>query len=432
MGLFSSIGHKHLDGHKELTKHSEIISLLHGEYMPTKVYFPTMSGNGKPITALVNPGDQVKVGTKIAERTDFGVPVYSSVSGTVLANEMVFSPIIGRPIAHITIENDGKYEQAEPLKTVKLSDSKEDIINAIKLAGLEGMGGAGFPTAVKYGNTQAEVILVNGVECEPYLTTDFVAMIQNAKELVLGCQYLMKAAGAKKAIVALKVHKEEARDALRAAAAEYDNVEVVEVPDLYPMGWERTLVKQVLKKTYERLPIEAGAVVNNAQTVISLGIALSTGRVVANRLVTVSGDGINNPHNVLCPIGTKADLLIGACGGYVDGDINLIPGGPMCGKAVRDDKFVVGLPTGSLTVLRFVERTPEACLRCGRCTQHCPSNLQPVEIKNAYDRKDFDRVGDLCILDCVECGMCSFICPSKIELTDTMRKAKMMYKLKKK
>lgn len=432
MGLFCSKGHKHLEGHKELTKHSEIISLVGSGKDPKKVYFPTMSPNGKPINACVNVGDKVKVGTKIAERSDFGVPYYSSVSGTVVANEMILSPIIGRPIAHITIENDMKYEQETPLKTVSLDAPKEEIYEAIKLAGLEGMGGAGFPTAVKYNNVAPEVILVNGVECEPYLTTDFVKMQENAKELCVGCEYLMKVSGAKKAIIAIKVHKDEARDAIKAVLGDHPNVELVEVPDFYPMGWERTLVKQVLHKTYNRLPIEAGCVVNNAQTVISLGIILTTGKPAATRLVTVSGNGIKEPHNVIAPVGTLANELIAACGGYVDGDINLIPGGPMCGKAVRDDKIVIGLTSGALTVLKFEEHVTEACLRCGKCTMHCPANLQPVELKLAQERKDTDRMEALNILDCVECGMCSFVCPSHIDVTETIRKAKMIYRLKKK
>ena len=150
MSLFGSKGRRHLDGHKDLTKHQEIISLVHGENTVKEVYFPTMSANGKPITILVKPGDAVKVGTKIGTRTDFEVPVYSSVSGTVVGNKMAYSPSVGRPIQHLVIENDGLYVEDEPLKVVTLESSKEEIFEAVKAAGLEGMGGAGFPTYVKY------------------------------------------------------------------------------------------------------------------------------------------------------------------------------------------------------------------------------------------------------------------------------------------
>ena len=433
MSLFGSKGRRHIDGHKDLTKHQEIISLVQGENMPKEVYFPTMSPNGKPITYTVKEGDSVKVGTKIGTRTDFCVPIYSSVSGTVKAQKMAYSPQVGRPIQHVVIENDGQYAEEELLKTVTLESSQEEIFEAIKEAGLVGMGGAGFPTYIKYNNPKnIETLLVNAVECEPFLTTDFVSMQQKAESLVLGCEYLMKASGANNTIIAIKVHKEEARDAVLAVLDGHPNVTVVEVPDQYPMGWERTLIKQVFKKEYDRLPCEIGVVVNNVQTVIELARTLSTGKTVSTRLVTVSGDGINNPTNVLVPLGTLASEAIKACGGYVEGDINLIPGGPMCGKAVRQDNFPLLIADGALTVLKFKAVKADPCLRCGACSSNCPASLQPVELKIAFERKDTDRMAKLNIMSCVECGMCSYVCPSKIDVTDTIKKAKLIYKLKNK
>ena len=433
MSLFGSKGRRHLDGHKELTKHQEIISIVSGESSPKEVYFPTMSPNGKPITFTVNPGDSVKVGTRIGVRTDFYVPIYSSVSGTVKEQKMIFSPSVGRPIQHVVIENDGQYVEEEPLKTVTLESSKEEIFEAIKEAGLVGMGGAGFPTYIKYNNpSNIETLLVNGVECEPYLTTDFFAMQLDVDALLLGCEYLMKASGAKNAIIAFKVHKDEVREAILPKLADHPNITIREVPDQYPMGWERTLIKQVFKKEYNRLPSEAGVVVNNAQTVIELGKTLSTGKVVSKRLVTISGDGVVNPTNVLCPIGTLAKELVSACGGYVEGDINLIPGGPMCAKSVKQDDFAITIPMGSLTILKFKALNTVGCLRCGACSSYCPAGLQPVELKIAFERKDTDRMEKLDIMSCVECGMCSYVCPSKIEVTDTIKKAKLIYKLRKK
>lgn len=431
MGLFSSKGRKHLNGHKELTKHSEIISIVSGNNAVKEVYFPTMSPNGKPISYTVNPGDSVKVGTRIGCRTDFYVPIYSSVSGVVKESKMIYSAQVGRLIQHVVIENDQQYVLDEPLKTVSLQNSKEEIFEAIKEAGLVGMGGAGFPTYIKYNNPQnIHTLLVNGVECEPYLTTDFMAMQNEVDDLLTGCELLMKASGASKAIIAFKVHKDEVKKAISEKLADHPNISIKEVPDKYPMGWERTLIKQVFKKEYDRLPSEAGVVVNNAQTVIELGKTLSTGRTVATRLVTVSGNGINNPTNVLCPIGTLASELIKVCGGYVEGDINLIPGGPMCAKALSRDDFPILIQMGSLTVLKYVAVNTVGCLRCGECTMNCPAGLQPVELKIAFERKDTDRMAKLNIMSCVECGMCSYVCPSKIEVTDTIKKAKAIYKLK--
>ncbi len=430
MSLFSSKGQKHIDGHKELTKHEEIISLVSGNNAPKKVYFPTMAPNGKPITFDVKEGDKVKVGTKIGLRSDFYVPIYSSVSGKVVANENVFSPQVGRAIPHVVIENDGKYDEEKPLKTVTLKDSAEKIRDAIKEAGLVGMGGAGFPTYIKYnGSSEIETLLVNGIECEPYLTTDFIVMQQRVDELLLGCEYLMKASGAKEAIIAIKVHKDEVKEAVLAKLADHPNIRLVETKDAYPMGWERVLIRNIFHKEYKTLPSEVKVAVNNATTVIELGRTLSTGKTVATRLVTVSGNGIVNPHNVLIPVGTLSNELIKVCGGVVEGDINFIPGGPMCSKAVSFDTFPMLMQMGSITVLKYCQATADACLRCGKCTAHCPAYLQPVALKEAAEKRDVEGMKKYDILSCIECGMCSYICPSKIDVTETIKKGKAIVKL---
>ena len=430
MFLFRSLGHKHLNGYKELSKHAQVLTLeaTEGE----EVYFPTMSPNGKPITYTVKEGDKVKVGTKIGARTDFEVPIYSSVSGKVVASKNIYSPQVGRPIPHLVIQSDGKNEEDVPLKTVSIEDSKEAIFEAIKQAGIVGMGGAGFPLYVKYNNVSGiNTLIVNGVECEPFLTTDFVVMQNKVQELILGCKYLMKASGASEAIIAIKVHKDEVKKAVLAALKdEKDNIRLQEVPDVYPMGWEKVLIKQITKKDYERLPSEAGIVVNNAQSVISIGQVLSTGKVVSTRTITVSGKLIKNPTNVICPIGTLATKLIDACGGLTKEDATLIPGGPMCGNSVTTSDFPLLMQKGSLTVLEHLKLVEEPCLRCGSCTAHCPAGLQPVEIRNAFIAKDTDRAIKLNVMSCVECGLCSHSCPSRIELTQCMKNTKRLVKFK--
>ena len=429
MILFRSVGRKHLNGFKELSKHSEIIKL--GSKAESKVYFSTMAPNNTPIKILVNVGDHVKVGQKIAERTDFYVPIYSPVSGSVLEQENIFSTIANRPIKHVVIENDGNDETCEPLKTVTIESSQEEIFNAIKEAGLVGLGGAGFPTYVKYNNPKnIHTLLVNGVECEPFLTTDFVAMQNEVEYLLNGCELLMKASGANNAIIAIKVHKKEVVQAINAQLQGHPNIKVREVPDVYPMGWERTLIQQVFKRDYDRLPSEVGVVVNNAQTVISLGKVLLTGHPLTERLVTVSGNAVKNPSNVLCKIGTLAKELIDACGGITEEEVNLIPGGPMCSKSVSNDNFPMYMNMGALTILKDKEYKEEPCLRCGSCTHHCPSGLQPVEIRRALKAKDYDRMIKLNVMSCVECGLCSYSCPSRIELTDAMKNAKTVTKFK--
>lgn len=429
MILFRSVGRRHLDGYKELSKHNEIIHLVSEK--GSKVYFPTTAPNNTPIKVLVSVGDKVKVGQKIAERTDFYVPIYSSVSGTVLEQEMVFNTNANRPTKHITIESDGLETPADPLKTVSSENSQEEIFEAIKEAGLVGLGGAGFPTYVKYDHPKdIHTLLVNGVECEPFLTTDFVVMKAEAEDLIKGCELLMKASGASKAIVAIKVHKDEVKNAVNAVIGARTDIRLVEVPDVYPMGWERTLIRQVFKKEYNRLPAEVGVVINNAQTVISLAKVLLTGRPIDTRTITLSGDAIAQPTNVVCKIGTIAKNLIDACGGLTAEDVNLIPGGPMCGKAVSTDQFPIYMPMGALTILKSRTYSEEPCLRCGSCTHHCPAGLQPVEIRRALKAKDYERLIKLNVLSCVECGMCSYCCPSRIELTEAMKNAKTVTRFK--
>ena len=428
MGILSSCGRKHLDGHKDLTHHDSFIDLSD---KIGKVYFPVVSPNGKEIELYVKEGDKVKVGTKLGCRLDFYVPIYSSVSGVVVAKEVLFNAAIGRPVSHIVIENDFKYEKEEVLNKVTLESSKEEIFAAIKEAGLVGLGGAGFPTYIKYNNPNGiHTLLINAVECEPYLTTDYHSIKKDTAYLLKGAQLLKKALGAEKAIIAFKVNKDDMKAKILELIPEYEGVFITEVPDVYPMGWERTLIKQVFKKTYDRLPSEVGVVVNNAQTVIALGHALLDGEVLSKRLVTVSGNGIANPNNVICPIGTLAYELIAACGSYTANEINLIPGGPMCGKAVVKADFPIAHQMGSLTVMKHVQYVQQACLRCGECTMHCPAGLQPVEIQIAVKKGDVDRMLALDAKSCVECGMCSYVCPSHIEVTDNIRKAKLQIRLK--
>lgn len=430
MGLFCSKGRNHLEGYKELSKHSEIIKI--DASAGFKVYFPTMSPNKKPIEFVVKPGDHVLEGQLIGHRTDFYVPIYSSVSGTVLENEKIFSAQIGTPIPHVVIESDGKHEIAKPLKTVTLADPKEAIFEAIKESGMVGMGGAGFPTYVKYmSDKPIDTIIANGVECEPFLTTDFVTCMKEASELLGGLELMMKASGASHAIVAIKVHKEEVRDAINNKLSTHPNITLMELPDLYPMGWEKVLIEECLGRTYEKLPADCGCIVNNSQTIINLYKVLTTGLPFTKRLVTVSGDAIKNPTNVLCSIGTLSNVLLEAAGGYsTDGEVSLLPGGPMCSKAQINDAFPILIQNGSLTVLKYKKLRTDACLSCGTCSAHCPAHLQPVEIKRAFEAKNVDRMIQLNAMSCVECGTCSFVCPSRIEVTDTIKKCKMLIRLR--
>lgn len=428
MSLFRATRYLHLEGYKNLSKDKEILFL--DDKKGLKVYFPCLINN-KQIKVLVNEGDNVYLGQKIAERTDFYVPIYSSVSGIVLNQEEVYCASLKKKINHIVIESDGLKIRKELLKIVDENDSKEDILLAIKEAGLVGMGGAGFPTYYKYCNAiNINTLLINGVECEPFLTTDYVAIKNNVKDLINGCKLLMKVCGAEKTVIAIKVHKELIKKIIEEELVNENKIFLVEVKDVYPMGWERLLIKEIFNLEYDKLPNEVGIVSNNVQTVITLNKVLTTGKPPSRRIVTVSGNAINNARNVSCIIGTLANEIINKCGEIEDKNIYLISGGVMCSNSNCTDLFPISLPIGALTLIKDKKYIEEPCLRCGSCTKHCPSYLQPVEIRNALKSSNYDRLMKLNVFACVECGVCSYCCPSKIELTESMKNAKKVVKIK--
>lgn len=430
MGLLVSKGSRHIDGNKAFTLHKDII-ILEGEPALGKIYLPALQGNGRPIDYTVSEGDVVKKGQRIGLNQGFYVPVFAPVSGKILAKETRYSASVGRPIPHIVIENDFKYTEAQDLKVYDFASlEKEQIIAAIKEAGIVGLGGAGFPTYIKYeGCKNIEIVLINGCECEPYLTTDYERMIQATDKLMKGMLLLKEASSAKKVYLAIKKGKPELKAKLEQEIKNYENIELKLVDDVYPIGWERSLIRAIFKKEYVTLPSEVGVIVNNSQTAIAVAEALLEGKPITQRLVTVSGAAIKNSANVLVPVGTPVDKIIEKLGGYTEENVVLLAGGPMTSKGQMNDKFVIERPMGGLSVLKHVTYHEDPCLRCGECTLNCPARLQPVEIKDAVIAKDLVQIKALKADKCVECGMCSYVCPSNIEVTDYMRKAKLQLRV---
>ena len=422
--IISSKGKRHINGYKELTAHKEVLDWKNEKDVCSEVYFPLVAPNGKEMEVLVKEKDSVKVGTMICKRNDFYVPIYSSVSGKVKEIKSMYNSALGKPCNHLVIENDFKYTKTL-LKTIDYKNSdKETILNSLKEAGIVGLGGAGFPTYVKYSsNAIINSLLVNGVECEPYLTTDYITMKSNITYLLEGCSILMKLSEAKEAIIAFKNNKKDLKEIIENELVNYPNIKIVEVKDRYPMGWEKLLVKTVYKKTYDKLPSEIGVIVNNAQTVISVAKALMEGEVISDRLLTISGDAIN-PSNVIVPVGTLAKSILEKCG-YLSEEVCVLAGGPMTSKSNITDEFAIQTNNGGLTIMKKKVYETLPCLKCGKCIENCPAGLQPIQIKNAFDDKDVKELQAFDCSKCVECGMCSFVCPSKIELTDAIRKAKL-------
>lgn len=422
MSILQGLGKVHLDGQKGLTKDKPILEIA----APDTVYVPLVIGAANQFDIHVAEGDHVCVGTKLATRKDMYVPIYSPVSGTVKGFEKRIH-VSGRPQNHVVIEND---HQDEKVKALDIADgdalSQAEIVSAMKELGLVGLGGSGFPTYIKYGHVEnIDTLIINGVECEPFLTSDHLAMKRDVKALFDGVHFMMKAANVTKAIVAIKEHKPDLFEILKQEAANYQGVEVTEVPDRYPMGWERTLVKQLTKKDYDRLPAEVGCIVNNVSTAIALSKGIRHGEAITKRIVTVSGNGIKNPQNVECVVGTPFNLIVEAMGGYADAsDGFVLNGGPMMGKSVMNDQFVITEYTNGITCMVREEVETLPCLKCGECTLHCPAHLQPVKIIQAEKAANVEKLEKLEVECCVECGACTYVCPSKIEVTDFVQKAK--------
>lgn len=415
----------HIAGHKDITEHKDI---LHVDSDEIAISLTIGSHTAIP---LVKVGDYVKIGQLIAKRDDkFYVPVFSSVSGEVVAIEKRMSARL-TPCEHIVIKNDYKDEKVNFPK-ISLDASKEEMINYMKETGLLGQGGAGFPSYLKYSTDKCETLIINAVECEPYITADICNIENNLEDFKNGVKVLFRTSNAKKCYIGIKQTHAEVIDKLTELFNGEDNIEVKALKDVYPMGWERTLTYSILNKRYDKLPIEVGAIVSNATTAITLAKSIRTETYVYDRYVTVSGTNIREPHNVLCRIGTPIKELFNACGGIMNSPAILIMGGPMMGTPVTKDEVTITPINNATLVFEYKEQDSWSCLRCGRCVEHCPSSLEPVSISEAYQYTDVDRLAALHVMDCVECGMCTYICPSKIEVTENIRRAKKLFALRNK
>jgi len=419
---------RHVDGHKELTNYNEIIKLT----APKLVYIPLFNFNSTQVELLVKEGDRVFVNSKIAIRNDnMIVPMFSPVSGTVKGVLKMMHSLL-KPLDHLIIENDGLYEETRVFEPIDWQlATREELIDYMMNAGIVGCGGAGFPTYIKYKfATNIHTLLINGVECEPYITADYRMMETHLDDLVTGTLAMLKMSQAEKAIIAIKATKKDLITKVSEAFASNSQVSVKAVPDVYPMGWERTLVYQVFKKRYDKLPGEVGVVVNNTSTAIAFAQALS-GKPIIEKMITVSGDGIDKPANVLAVVGMKAADIVEQLGGYTAEEISLIAGGPMMGKTITSDQFVTTPYTNSLTILKTKPLDPIACLRCGNCNDTCPAGLLPVRINEAEKTKNVDLIVKLNTEACIECGLCTYVCPSKLDVTEGIRRAKRALTLRK-
>lgn len=427
MGFFIRKDYISVDGRKKQTN----TKAPHDFTKPKTVAIPLKHMNFENFEVFVQVGDKVKIGTKLAERNDhFKMPIFATVSGTVTAIEKR-DHVALRKVDHVVIENDFLDETDPHFTPIEhlSSLSEAELREKLQGEGVQGLGGAAFPTYAKFSDVdKIQEILINGVECEPYLTADEANMEYATEYLMSAANAIRIGAGAKKCVIAVKETKKTVIDAINKLMSKYQNIELRLVPDLYPMGWERRLIKEIYGKSYDKLPIEIGIVVLNSSTAIEFARTLKTGLPMYEKIVTIGGEGIAKPQNVRVRVGTILSDILTEIGGY-NKDVNiksarLVHGGPMMGESVITDNLSVTQTTGGFLCLYERDQPADPCSKCGTCVDHCPKGLQPVQIALALKAKSKDMLATLGATECIECGMCSYVCPSNIDVTDATSKAK--------
>ncbi|MEG2339662.1 MAG: electron transport complex subunit RsxC [Odoribacter sp.] len=404
--------------------------------LPEQVIIPLGQHIGAPATPIVQKGDTVKAGQLIAKASGFvSANIHSSVSGTVIAIDSI-QDAAGLPKPAITIQVEGDEWMPEIDRTEKaehnITLNKEEIIKSIAAAGIVGMGGATFPTQVKLtpppGN-KAEILIINGVECEPYLTADHRIMLEKAEEIIIGVKILMKALDVKRAIIGIENNKKDAIAHLQAISEKALGIEICPLKLKYPQGGEKQLIQAIYNKAVPSgaLPIAVGAVVQNVGTAFAVYEAVMKNKPLVERVVTVTGKSVRHPGNFLCRIGTPISKLIEAAGGLPDDTVKVIGGGPMMGRSIVNiDSPVM---KGSSGILLINEKEGERkemrnCIRCGKCVSACPMGLEPYLLAKLAMLNLTERMEEEKVMDCIECGSCSFTCPSNRPLLDYIRLGK--------
>ena len=398
---------------------------------PAKVMIPLLQHFGKPAKPLVQKGDEVSLGQKIGEEQGlFSASVHSSVSGKVLSVDSFHHPG-GTPVPAVTIANDGQDRASASKKEIKdpFSLSAEKIRDKVKEAGVVGLGGAAFPTAVKLSppkDSPIDTIIINGCECEPLLTSDYRLMLESPDEILMGAELARIATGASRIIVGIEDNKKKAFELFQEKTHDH-KAEVVLLKTKYPEGAEKNLIYALLRREVPRggLPFNVGIVVQNVGTAKAIWDAVSTGTPLFERALTVSGHSITEPKNLLVRIGTPFQDVIDFCGGLrEDGNI-LVMGGPMMGLVQWTPEVPVVKGTSGILAWKAPgPGTEYSCIRCGRCIDHCPMVLVPTQLAKYVQFDKLTEAERWGLMDCVECGSCQYICPSKIPLVHWMRLGK--------
>ncbi len=418
-------GGVHPSEHKEFSEDKPLVTFP----APETVVIPMSMHLGAPANPVVQVGDYVKMGQVIGEAAGFiSAPVHASVSGTVIAIEE-------RPHANrgtclsVVIKNDGTdtlHESVQPHG--QLEDlSADEIIEIVKNAGIVGMGGAGFPTYVKLQpNKPIEYVLLNGCECEPYLTADHQLLLNFADDVIFGLQAMMKTVDAPKGVIVIEDNKPDAIKLLQEKTAAYDNIEICAARTKYPQGAEKMLIKRVTGRMVPSggLPADVGCVVGNVSTTKAIADAIKTGMPLVSRITTVTGEYIKTPGNFLVRIGTPAQALVDHCGGITDPTATVKAGGPMMGFPQKGLEAPIMKGSNGIIAINTDPSQEVACIKCGRCVDVCPMELKPLYYAKYADTENWEGMKQQNVMDCMECRCCEYICSSKIPLVAKIKAGK--------
>lgn len=404
--------------------------------IPKKAYIPASQHLGAPATVVVKRGDIVKTGTLLAKGEAFiSANIHSSVSGKVAKiDNWIDTSGYKRQMVIIDVDGDEWEESIDKSQDIKreITLSKEEIITRVKEMGVVGLGGATFPSHVKLmvpEGKKCEALLINGVECEPYLTSDHRVMLERGEEMLIGIKILMKALDVDTAMVGIENNKPDAIEHLNKLVKDYPGISIHPLKVKYPQGAEKQLIKALINREVPsgKLPLEVGAVVNNSGTALAVYEAVQKNKPLFERVVTVTGKSVSKPSNFLVRVGTPVTELIEKAGGLPEDTGKIINGGPMMGKAITSTDVPVTKGSSGILLMQKKEsgrQNPLTCIRCGKCISACPMGLEPFHISLVARHQKWEDAEKAHVMDCIECGSCQFICPSARPLLDYMRLGK--------
>ena len=418
-------GGVHPSERKEFTEHLPLKKFPD----PEVVVIPLSMHAGAPAEPVVQVGDTVKVGQKIGEAAAFiSSPVHSSVSGTVTAIETRRHATRGECLS-VVIQSDGKntlHESVQPHKALE-DLTPDEIVDIVREAGIVGMGGAGFPTAVKLKPAKpVDTVLLNGCECEPLLTADHRVLLEYADDVIYGLKAMIKTVGAEKGIIVIEDNKQDAIELMEDKTAGCENIEVVAAKTKYPQGAEKMLIKRVLKRQVPSggLPADVGCVVANVSTTKAISDAIQKGMPLIERVVTMTGERLKNPGNYIVKIGTSTKELIDYCGGITGDDVTIKAGGPMMGFDLSDPDVPIMKGSNGIIAVDTDHTAEQPCIKCGRCVDACPMELSPLYFSKYADEENWQGMKEKNVMDCIECRSCEYICSSKIPLVTKIKAGK--------